>query len=211
MGLLKALGLGKDPYVEWLVAAYGCEAAPFTVDGFEGREDRWVWEGRAHGVALNVPSQGANKWRGVGRVCLRDPALDAGVAFTDHCIKLWRPGPGERCYAGIDDPFWAEQLRIAPGNPDWPSTMPDEAFELGIALGPYAMHFDCPGDARPLLPHLPGVRDVAGRWSPAVQSLELYPAAIAMNLAAEGLAREALLADVQAGARIVQLIAGLGL
>ncbi len=209
MDLLKSLGLGKDAYVEWLVAAGGCAAEPLVVDGFEGKEQRWIWEGRAHGAALSLPSKGANQWRGAGRVCLRNPALSRDAAFTDHCIKLWRPAPGERCHASIDDPFWAEQLHIAPANPDWPSTMPEEAFEQGIALGGFAMHFDCPGDARPLLVHLTGVRDLAARFSAAVESLELYRAAIALNLAEKDLQREALLGDVQAGARIVQLIAGL--
>jgi hypothetical protein len=206
MAFLKSLGLGKDPYIEWLVAAFGCEATQIEVDGFDGREKRWRWSGRCQGAVLGFPSKGSNKWLGTGYVWLHQAGLDAEAALADHCIKLWRPKAGERCHAGIDDPFWAEQLR-ASGNPDWPSSMPEEAFELGIALGTFAMTFDSPGDARPILPKLPAIRDIANRFSPAVEGFMLHPAAIALEFTPEKVTQASASADVKAAAGIVELLA----
>jgi hypothetical protein len=110
----------------------------------------------------------------------------------------------------IDDSQWAAAVDKAMGDSEWSSSFPEEAFELGVAVGRFALELDCPLDARPVFAHLGTLRGPLDGMSDGVARVYLYPAGVGVEFEVERLTREKLLSDVQKGSEILRLSASMG-
>jgi len=208
MGLLRALGLGKDPHVEWMIEAFGAELGEVVVNRlYESSPNYQLWQGKAHGVPLTFYTEAGSKYRGGDGVYLgkAGPQFMKGVSDYRCFFYVPRTTPS----LSIDDSRWAAAVDEAIGE-EWSSSFPEEAFELGVAVGRFALELDCPLDPRPVFAHLEALREPLDTMSDAVERVYLYPAGVAVGFAAERLTREKLVADVKRGSEILRLTASMG-
>jgi hypothetical protein len=203
MRLLRALGLGKDPHIEWMVEAFRAVPRKIVVNRlYEGFPKHQLWEGQADGVPLTFYASASNKYRGGSGVYLGSAGPQFMEGISDYRCYFWRPK--ETPSLSIDDSRWVSAAERAANEPDC-SSLPEEAFEAGVAVGPFAMVIDCPLDPRPLFPRLAALRDRLRRLSDAVDSVYIYAGGIGIGFAADRLSREKLVADVKVGTEILRL------
>ena len=209
MGLLRALGLGRDPHVEWMVEAFEAKPGEVVVNRlYEGSPKHCRWEGEVRGTPLTFYADAANRYRGGSTIYLGK----AGPQFTGE-LGEYRCAcyhPRETPALSIDDPRWAEAARRAQGNPDWSESIPEEVFERGLGMGRFAVELDCPLDPRPVFPFLRDLRAPLEAMSDAVESVTLHPAGVAIAFRIPSLTREKLLADVDRGVEVLRLTATTG-
>ena len=209
MGLLRALGLGKDPHIEWMIEAFHAVPAQIVVNRlYEGSPKHQLWRGHANGHALTFYTDAGNKFRGGGGVYLGEAGPQFMEGISEYRCYFWRPQTPSRI--SVDEPRWAAAVEKAMGHPDWTSSFPEEAFEDGVAVGSFAMELDCPLDARPVFPHLTALRAQLSKLSEALERIYLYQAGIGIGFAVERLSRERLVADVGTGCEILRLSAAIG-
>jgi hypothetical protein len=203
MSLLRALGLGRDPHIEWMVEAFHAEPKKIVVNRlYEGSPKHQLWEGQAQGVPLTFYTSAGNKYRGGAGVYLGDAGPQFMEGISDYRCYFWRPA--ERPGLSIDDSRWISAAQRAANEPDC-SSLPEEAFEAGVAVGPFGMVLDCPLDPRPLFPHLSTLRDLLLRLSDAVDTVYIHAGGIGIGFAIDRLTREKLVADVEVGTEILRL------
>ena len=209
MGLLRALGLGRDPHIEWMIEAFHAEPREIVVNRvYEGSPKHQLWRGEAHGQALTFYTDAGNKFRGGGGVYLGNAGPQFMEGLHSYRCYFWRPKTPSRI--SIDEPRWAALVEKAMSDPEWTSSFPEEAFENGVAVGSFAMELDCPLDARPVFAHLTALRAQLSKLSDAPESIYLYQAGIGIGFAVDRLSREKLVADVEAGCQILRLNAAIG-
>jgi hypothetical protein len=209
MGLLRALGLGKDPHIEWMIEAFRAEPREIVLNRlYEGTPKHQLWRGEAHGQALTFYTDAGNKFRGGGGVYLGNAGPQFMDGISEYRCYFWRPKAPSRI--SIDEPRWATVVEKATGDPEWTSSFPEEAFEDGVAVGPFAMELDCPLDARPVFPRLTDLRAQLVKLSDAVERVYLYESGIGIGFAVDRLSREKLVADVETGCQILRLNAAIG-
>jgi hypothetical protein len=209
MGLLLALGLGKDPHVEWMIEAFGAEPAEVVVNRlYEGSPKHQLWRGRASGQPLTFYTSARNKFRGGGGVYLGKAGPQFMEGISEYRCFFWRPKTPSRL--SIDAPRWAAAVEKAKGDPDWTSSFPEEAFEDGVGVGSFAMELDCPLDARPVFAHLEALRAQLVKLSEAVARVYLYEAGVGIGFDTDRMSRETLVADVGTGCEILRLNAAIG-
>jgi hypothetical protein len=153
-------------------------------------------------VPLTFYASASNKYRGGAGVYLGNAGPQFMAGISDYRCYFWRPG--EKPTLSIDDSRWVSAAERAANEPDC-SSLPEEAFDMGVAVGPFAMVLDCPLDPRPLFPHLTAVRDRLQRLSDAVERLYVYAGGIGIGFEVGRLSREKLVADVKVGAQILRL------
>ena len=208
MGLLRALGLGRDPHVEWMIEAFGAELREVVVNRmYESSPKYQLWQGESHGVPLTFYTEAGDKYRGGGAVYLgkAGPVFMEGVCDYRCFFYVPRTTPS----LSIDDSQWAAAVDKAMGDSEWSSSFPEEAFELGVAVGRFALELDCPLDPRPVFGHLEALRESLDTMSDSVGRVYLYPVGVAVGFAVERLTREKLLADVKTGSEILRLSAAM--
>jgi hypothetical protein len=209
MGLLHALGLGKDPHVLWMIEAFGAKPGGIVVDRlYQERPSYQVWQGEAHGAAITFYTEARNRYLGGAGVYLGKAGPQFVNGISEYRCYFYRPTIPPTL--SMDDSRWAEVVRKAMGDPEWTSTFPEEAFELGVGVGRFAMELDCPLDARPLFSQLDTLRGLLGSMSDAVARVYLYAAGVGVGFTAERLTKEKLLADVKMGSDILRVAAAVG-
>lgn len=209
MGVLRALGFGKDPHVEWMIEMFGAKPVRVVVNRlYDSSPHYQLWQGKTQGVSLTFYTEGGNKCRGGGSVYLGTAGPRFMEDVSDYRCFFYIPRAAPSL--SIDDPRWAAAAANAMGDSDWSSSFPEEALELGVAVGRFALELDCPLDARPLFAHLRTLRGHLDGMSDAVTRVYLYPAGVAVELEVERLTREKLLSDVQRGSEILGLSASIG-
>jgi len=209
MGVLRALGFGKDPHVEWMIEEFGAKPGEVVVNRLYQSAPRYqVWRGETGGVPVTFYTEGGNKYRGGGGVYLgtAGPQFREGVSEYRCFFYIPRTAPS----LAIDDPRWDAAAARAMGDSDWSSSFPEEAFELGVGVGRFAMELDCPLDPRPVFAHLRTLRGHLDGVSEGVTRVFLYPAGVALEFDVPRLTREKLLSDVQRGSEILRLAASIG-
>lgn len=209
MGVLRALGFGKDPHVEWMIEAFGAKPGKVVVNRLYESSPRYqMWQGETRGIPLSFFTEGGNKCRGGDAVYLgtAGPRFMEDVGDYRCFFYIPRAAPS----LSIDDPRWTAAAAKAMGDSDWSSSFPEEAFELGVAVGRFALELDCPLDARPVFAHLGTLCGQLDGMSDGVTRVYLYPAGVAVELDVERLTREKLLSDVQRGSEILRLSASIG-
>jgi hypothetical protein len=170
---------------------------------YEGFPKHQLWEGRAEGVPLTFYASASNKYRGAAGVYLGNAGPQFMEGISEYRCYFWRPE--EKPSLSIDDSRWLSAAERSANEPDC-SSLPEEAFDAGVAVGPFAMVLDCPLDPRPLFPHLAALRDRLQRLSDAVDRLYIYASGIGIGFAADRLTREKLVTDVKVGAEILSRI-----
>jgi hypothetical protein len=209
MGVLSALGFGKDPHVEWMIEAFGAKPDEVVVNRLYESSPRYrLWRGETHGVPLTFYTEGANKYRGGGGVYLGTAGPQFMEGVSEYRCFFYRPRTAPSL--SIDDPRWDAAAARAMGDSDWSSSFPEDAFELGVGVGRFALELDCPLDARPVFAHLRTLRGHLDGMSDGVERVYLYPAGVAVELDVDRLTREKLLSDVQTGVEILRLAASIG-
>ncbi len=204
MGLLRALGLGKDPHVLWMIEAFGARPGEIVVDRlYQEPPSCHVWRGEAHGVPVTFYTEARNRYLGASGVYLGKAGPQFMEGISEYRCYFYRPSKAPTL--SVDDSRWAEVVRKAMGDPEWTSTFPEEAFELGVGVGRFAMELDCPLDARPVFAHLDALRGLLGSMSDAVARVYLYAAGVGVGFTAERLTKEKLLADVKVGSDILRV------
>jgi hypothetical protein len=123
---------------------------------------------------------------------------------SDYRCYFYRPE--ETPSLSIDDSRWATAVQQTPDDTDW-SSLPEEGFEMGVGVGPFAMVIDCPLDPRPLFPHLAAIRTLLLPLSDAVDRLYIYAAGVGVGFIVDRLSREKLVADVKIAADILRVAA----
>jgi len=209
MGVLRALGFGKDPHVEWMIEAFGAKPVRVVVNRLYESSPRYqLWQGETQGVPLTFYTECGGKYRGSGAVYLGT----AGPRFMEDVsdYRCFFYIPRAEPSLSIDDPRWAAAAAKAMGDSDWSSSFPEEAFDLGVAVGRFALELDSPLDARPVFAHLGRLRGQLDGMSDGVARVYLYPAGVAVELDVGRLTREKLLSDVQRGSEILRLSASIG-
>jgi len=209
MGVLRALGFGKDPHVEWMVEAFGAKPGKVVVNRLYESSPRYqMWQGETRGIPLSFYTEGGHKCRGGSAVYLGTAGPRFMEDVSDYRCFFYIPRAAPSL--SIDDPRWTAAAAKAMGDSDWPSSFPEEAFERGVAVGRFALELDCPLDARPVFAHLGTLRGQLDGMSDGVTRVYLYPAGVAVELDVERLTREKLLSDVQRGSEILRLSASIG-
>ena len=209
MGVLRALGLGKDPHVDWMVEAFGAKPGENVVNRlYQGAPKLCRWEGDLRGTPVTFYTNPGNKFRGGGAVYLGKAGPQFMGQVGEYRCAFYHPR--ETPTLGIDDPRWAEAARKAAGDPNWSESFPEEVFELGLGMGRFALEPDCPLDPRPAFPILHALRAPLEAMSDAVENVYLYPAGVAIEFRVPSLTREKLVSDVDRGAEIVRLSASMG-
>jgi hypothetical protein len=205
MGLLRALGLGRDPHVEWMIEAFHAEPREIVVNHlYEGKPKSQLWQGEAHGQPVTFYTEARNTLRGAGGLYLGEAGPQFREGISDYRCYFWRPRTSPAL--SIDEPRWAEAAEKSKGDPDWTSSFPEEAFEVGAAVGPFAMVLDCPLDARPVFPHLQALRALLLKMSDSVETVYLYRAGVGIGFAADRMSREKLVSDAEIGCKILLLV-----
>jgi len=208
MGVLRALGFGKDPHVEWMIKAFGAKPVRVVINRLYESSPRYqLWQGETQGVPLTFYTEGGGKYLGGGAVYLGTAGPRFMEDVSDYRCFFYVPRTGPSL--SIDDPRWAAAAAKAMGDSDWSSSFPEEAFELGVAVGRFALELDCLLDARPLFAHLRTLRGHLDGRSDGVTRVYLYPAGVAVELEVERLTREKLLSDVQRGTEILRMAASI--
>jgi len=209
MGVLRALGLGKDPHVEWMIEAFGAKPADNVVNRlYQGAPKLCRWDGDLRGTPGTFYTNPGNKYRGGGSVYLGKAGPQFMGEVGEYRCAFYHPR--EAPTLSIDDPRWAEVARKAAGDPNWGESFPEEAFERGVGIGRFALEPDCPLDPRPAFPILPALRTPLEAMSDAVETVYLYPAGVAIEFRVPSLTREKLLSDVARGVEILRLSASMG-
>ncbi len=205
MGLMRALGLGKDPHVEWMIEAFRAQPEEIVVDRLYEHSPKYqLWRGEAHGLPLTFYADAKNKFRGGGGIFLGKAGPQFMKGVSDYRCYFYRPA--ETPSLSIEDSRWATAVHQTADDSDW-SSLPDEGFEMGVGVGPFAMVLDCPLDPRPLFPYLAALRECLLSLSDAVERLYIYAAGVGINFTIDRLSREKLVADVKSGAEILRLTA----
>ena len=209
MGVLRALGFGKDPHVEWMIEAFGAKPVDNVVNRlYEGAPKLYRWEGDLRGTPVTFYTNAGNKYRGGGGVYLAKAGPQFMGELGEYRCAFYHPP--EAPTLTIDDPRWAEVARKAAGDPNWSESAPEEAFEVGVGMGRFTFVPDCPLDPRPAFPILHDLRAPLDAMSDAVEKVYLYPAGVAIGFRVPSLTREKLLSDVDRGAEILRLSASMG-
>ncbi|HEY7698414.1 MAG TPA: hypothetical protein VIE88_08350 [Vicinamibacteria bacterium] len=204
MGLLSVLGLGKDPHVEWMVEAFRAETGEVVVNRlYQSAPEFHLWRGEAQGVPVTFYTEGGNKYRGGHAVCLGKAGPQFMEGVSEYRCFFYRPQLAPSL--SIDESRWAAAVEKAMGDPEWSLSFPEEAFELGVAVGRFAMELDCPLDPRPVFAHLEALRAPLDKMSDAVERVYLYPSGVAVGFNVQHLTKEKLLADVSGGLEILRL------
>lgn len=208
MRLLRALGFGKDPHVAWMIHTYG--AKPKEVIGhhhYHGAPRHQLWQGEADGVPLTFYTE-AGKHQGGDAVYLAKAGPRFVEGVSEYRCFFYRP---QRLPSiSIDDPRWASAAGRAMEDAQWCSFFPPEAFELGVAVGSFALELDGPLDPRPVFAYLETLRGPLDGMSAAVVRVYLYPAGVAVDFAVERLTKEKLVSDVERALAILRLTASMG-
>jgi hypothetical protein len=209
MGILRALGLGKDPQVEWMIEAFGAKSGEKVVNRlYEGNPELWRWEGDFRGTPITFYASSGNKFRGGGGIYLGQAGPQFMEGVSDY--RCYFHLPSEAPTLSIDDPRWAAAVDKAQGDDDWTSSFPEEAFEDGVAVGRFAVVLDCPLDPRPVFAHLSALRGLLQSMSDAVSQVYVYRAGVGFNLVVERLTKEKLVTDAEKGVEMVRLAASMG-
>ncbi len=209
MGLLRAIGLGRDPHVEWMIEAFGAKAGENVVNRlYQGAPKLCRWQGDLRGTPVIFYTNPGNKFRGGGSVYLGKAGPQFMGELGEYRCAFYNPR--ETPTLSLDDPRWVEAARKAASDPKWSEAIPEEVFERGLGMGRFAMEPDCPLDPRPAFPFLPSLRAPLEAMSGAVESVYLYPAGVAIEFRVPSLTREKLLSDVDKGVEILRLTASMG-
>lgn len=209
MGVLRALGFGKDPHVEWMIEAFGAKPVDNVVNRlYEGAPKLYRWEGDLRGTLVTFYTNAGNKYRGGGGVFLGKAGPQFMGELGEYRCAFYHPR--QTPTLSIDDRRWAEVARKAADDPDWSESFPEEAFKRGVGMGRFALEPDCPLDPRPAFPILHALRAPLNAMSDAVESVYLYPAGIGVHFRVPSLTREKLVFDVDRGAEILRLSASMG-
>ena len=138
MGVLRALGFGKDPHVEWMVEAFGAKPGKVVVNRLYESSPRYqMWQGETRGIPLSFYTEGGHKCRGGGAVYLGTAGPRFMEDVSDYRCFFYVPRAAPSL--SIDDPRWTAAAAKAMGDSDWSSSFPDEAFERGVAVGRFAL------------------------------------------------------------------------
>ena len=209
MGVLRALGFGKDPHVEWMIEAFGAKPGEVVVNRlYDGAPRFRLWRGGTQGAPLSFYTDGAIRYRGGGAVYLGTAGPQFMEEVGDYRCFFYLPRTAPSL--SIEDPRWEAAAARALGDSDWSSSFPEEAFELGVGVGRFALELDCPLDPRPVFAHLGTLRGHLDQMSDGVSRTYLYPAGVALEFDIDRLTREKLLSDVQRGSEILRLAASIG-
>jgi hypothetical protein len=209
MGVLRALGLGKDPHVEWMIEAFDAKTDEKVVNRlYEGNPQLWRWKGDFRGTPLSFYASSGNKFRGGGGIFLGEAGPQFMEGVSEYRCYLYLPG--ETPSLTIDEPRWATAAEKALGDDDWTSWFPEEAFEVGVGVGRFALVLDCPLDPRPVFAHLKTLDGILRSLSDAVERVYLYRAGVGLNHAVDRLTKEKLLADTEKGVEILRLTNSMG-
>ncbi len=209
MGVLRALGFGRDPHVEWMIAEFGAQPGEFVANRLhESSPGYQLWRGEARGVPVTFYTERANKYRGGGALYLGTAGPQFREGVSDYCCFFYVPRT--KPSLSIDDPRWDAAAARAMGDPGWSSSFPEEAFERGVGVGRFALELDCPLDSRPVFAHLKTLRGQLDGISNGVTRVYLYPAGVGLEFDVEKLTREKLLSDVQQGSEILRLTVSIG-
>lgn len=209
MGVLRALGFGKDPHVEWMVEAFGAKAAATVVNRlYQGAPKLCRWEGDLRGTSVTFYTNPGNKFRGGGSIYLGKAGPQFMGEMGEYRCAFYHPRKTPALT--IDDARWAEAAEKAAGDPNWSEAIPEEVFELGLGMGRFALEPDCPLDPRPAFPILHDLRPPLEAMSDAVESVYLYPAGVAIEFRVPSLTREKLSSDAARGAEILRMSASMG-
>jgi hypothetical protein len=209
MGVLRALGLGKDPHVEWMIEAFGAKPGENVVNRlYQGAPKLCRWEGDLRGTPLTFYTNPGNQFRGGSSVYLGKAGPQFMGEMGEYRCAFYHPR--QKPSMTLDDPRFAEAARKAAGDPNWSESFPEEVFESGLGMGRFAMEPDCPLDPRPVFPILHLLRAPLEAMSDAVESVYLYPAGVAIEFRVASLTREKLLSDVDRGAEILRLSESMG-
>jgi hypothetical protein len=204
MGLLRALGLGKDPHVLWMIEAFGAKPGEIVVNHLYQETPKYQrWLGEAHGVRLTFYTEARNKYLGGAGVYLGTAGPQFMEGISDYRCYFYRPTIAPTL--SIGDSRWAEVVQKAVGDEEWTSAFPEEAFEFGVGVGQFAMELDCPLDARPVFAHLEALRGILDSMSDAVARVYLYAAGVGVGFTADRLTKEKLLGDVKTGCEILRV------
>jgi hypothetical protein len=209
MGLLRILGLGKDPHIEWMAEAFGAKPGEIVVNRlYEDHPKLYRWEGEAGGVPLTFFADSNNKYRGGGTVYLGK----AGPQFTgelgEYRCAFYRPPRTPA--VSVDDERWRKAAKDAQGASSWSELLPEEVFEQGLGMGRFAAELDCPLDPRPVFPLLPALRAPLEAMSDAVEGICLHREGVSIGFRVLALTRESLVSDVHKGLEILRLSASMG-
>jgi hypothetical protein len=188
-----------------MIEAFHCQPKEIVVNRlYESAPKSQLWQGEAYGHPLTFYTEARNKFRGGGGIFLGKAGPQFMEGVSDYRCYFYRPS--ETLSLSIDDSRWASSAEKAKTDPDWTSWFPEEAFEAGVGVGPFAMVLDCPLDPRPVFPQLGAIRDLLLSLSDAVERVYLYAAGVGVNVIVARLSREKLLADVRSGAAILRLL-----
>jgi hypothetical protein len=209
MGLLQALGLGKDPHVEWMIEAFGAKPGKNVVNRlYQGAPKLCRWEGDLRGTPVSFHTNPGNMYRGAGGFYLGDAGPQFMGEVSEYRCIFFRPR--EAPLFTMDDPRWPGLARKAAGDPEWSESFPEEIFERGLGVGTFAMELDCPLDARPLFPILRELRESLEAMSDAVETVLLYAAGVGVGFSVPLLTREKLLSDAEKGLEILRRSTAVG-
>src|SRR5262245_1122956 len=208
MGILRALGLGKDPHIEWLIEEFRAQPKEIVANRlYEGTPKSQQWLGDAHGEPLTFYTDARNKFQGASGVYLGKAGPQFMEGVSDYRCYFYRPS--ETPELSIDDERWVEAVEKAKGDPDWTDSFPEEAFGVGAAVGPFAIVLDCPLDSRPVFPHVKVLREILRKVSDAVDSIYIYEAGVGVGFGLKQLTREKLVSDIKSGVEILRLTASI--
>lgn len=145
MGVLRALGLGKDPHVEWMIEAFGAKPGENVVNRlYQGAPKLCRWEGDLRGTPLTFYTNPGNQFRGGSSVYLGKAGPQFMGEMGEYRCAFYHPR--QKPSMTLDDPRFAEAARKAAGDPNWSESFPEEVFEIGLGMGRFAMEPDCPLD-----------------------------------------------------------------
>lgn len=209
MGLLQALGLGKDPHVEWMIEAFGAKPGENVVNRlYQGAPKLCRWGGDLRGTPVSFYTNPGNKFRGGGSIYLGKAGPQFMGEVGEYRCAFYHPRGTPSL--SIDDPRWVAASRNAASDANWYESFPEEVFEHGLGMGRFAMEPDCPLDPRPAFPYLQSLRAPLEAMSDAVDSVYLYPAGAAIEFRVPSLTREKLLSDAEKGLEILRRSASMG-
>jgi hypothetical protein len=206
--VLRSLGFGKDPHVDWMIEAFAAKPGEVVVNDLYQHAPRLRrWRGEAGGVPVTFYTDGAHGSRGAGGLFLGTAGPQFMGDVSEYRCFFYRPRSAPAL--SIDDPRWEAAAARAMGDPDWTRSFPEEAFEMGVAVGPFALELDCPLDPRPVFAHLETLRGHLDGMSDGVTRVLLYAAGVALEFDVGKLTREKLPSDVQNGSEILRVAASL--
>jgi hypothetical protein len=192
-----------------MIEAFGAKPGEVVVNDLYQHAPRLRrWRGEARGVPVTFYTDGAHGYRGAGGLFLGTAGPQFMRDESDYRCFFYRPRSAPTL--SIDDPRWDAAAARAMGDPDWTSSFPEEAFELGVAVGSFALELDCPLDARPVFAHLETLRGHLDGMSAGVTRVLLYAAGVALEFDVEKLTREKLPSDVEKGSEILRLAVSMG-